>query len=619
MRKTSRIVLMTLLSLVLVFGCRGPVSPEDSSDPGETDDGTDGDASDHDGIPSLFLAEFAADLYDSVDAGGSDEVLRDSMTALDLYKSPVANLDEFVSLIDSGEVFIIEEQIAAMSDGFDEGILVPVESFVEVMADWGAYVRATGSPLTLPDFNSIFEGLHGKEFLREEEVIPAMVLALGHERKERMPGYDHDDPIWADGYLDPLQFLLLSYSVLLSGNEFSPSMHGGTPGGVSQPPAYSTSILDDFDSWSEYFDREMRKKIRDFVRDAISELVGIPLTRADALKAIIAGSVVLYGYSFDMDVPSSSVNRRCPENPPSSEPHETIVEATLQFEFIERNELSRVIVEYCLGESTPDNGRVTRNPVEWSLDGEVENHGTLHVHDTETNNMGECRATFSADDEIVPRVLRNPELSDVAGGTVQVIARELLPNKWRGLEAIAREFRGVGVAATYLTVNYHLFPDIRVRFDTTVHWNFDDLQIQSRFYAEVPLDAPSPCPFDFRGHYSGTSVLNYQSLEVTSDDPVTAIGEDGVILVEVGGSDDFLVWVADEETPIEHFSAQGQNSHAALGWVGFGVANSGNEIQGPWQTFPYGQVILARSEYSASGAMDGLPVVAEVKVEILRD
>ncbi len=596
--------LVTLVVLVfLMVGCENP-SGSDSPSKGNEEDGLETGT-----IAAETLESFARRVYDDVERGEQASSLLSFVEALDLFQVPV-DLAGFITLVDQGEPFIIGEQIAAMSDGFEEGILVCVESFVESMREWGVFERSTTNLITKTSFDQIFTGLLAKSQYLRKEVMPAFILHLGRERARRSTGYRYDH-IWSDGHLDPLQFLLLSYSVLLSGEQFTATTV------ASDQHWKATSIPSDAD-WSDFVEGKIKSGLRDFIRDRISETLGIPFTRSDAIKSAIAASVVLYSYSFEMEAESGSVlNMRYPENPTASDPHETLLTATLNFNFTPRNEFSRAVVEYCYGEPIPENGPVSTKPIEWSSEGELDSYGTLHVHSTMTNPSGLVTSTYSTDDEKVPKDLRITELRGAAGGTVEARASDLLPHKWRGLAAIAREVKDIGLAANHLTVSYHEFPDMQVSFDTTVNWSMQGFPIESRFISTIPvyLDTTETA-------YIGDGGLYYHSLhydlETECEHSMTKSDGDFFVEVHVGG-EEVLVHVDSQDPPKERLQIYCEHFPPvdvllSQGWAGWVVANDGSLVQGLWEKGS--QFVFLRTEYTTS--KPDLEVSATTKVELRR-
>ena len=588
------LIFSSMLLLMPAFGCKGPAGPEFPSE-GDKDPGT---IIEEDGRTGTIAAEtlesFAGKIYDDVERGEQESSLLSFVEALDLYQGPVG-LTGFITLVDQGEPFILGEQIAAMSEGFEEGILVCVESFVESMREWGVFERGTAKLITKPSFDQVFTGLLAKSQYQRNEVIPAFILHLGRERARRSAGYRYDH-IWSDGHLDPLQFLLLTYSIFLSGEEAISSSSVQTV-----QPGKNLSIPTDAD-WSDFVEGNIKNGLRDFVRDRISEALGIPLSRSDAIKAAIAASVVLYSYSFEMEAESGSVlNMRYPENPTGSDPHETMLTATLSFNFTPRNEFSRAIVEYCYGEPIPENGPVSTKPIEWSSEGELDSYGTLHVHSTMTNPAGIVQSTYSTNDEKVPKDLRITELRGAAGGTVEARAEDLLPHKWRGLAAIAREVKDIGLAAQYITVSYHEFPEMQVSFDTTVNWSMEGFPIRSRFLSTIPVYLDTT-----ETSYIGDGALYYDSLhydlETECDHSLSKNDGNFYIEVQVGG-EDVLVHVGSQDPPKERLQIYCEgfppvNMLIAQGWAGWVVANDGSLIHGPWVSGT-SQFTFLETEYSA--------------------
>lgn len=426
------------------------------------------------------LENIAKQIYDEVNkpSGGNTEgIIKDFFESLDMYVE-LGSEDHIQYLLGSQKPVVFPINVKAMAMGYEKGILVTLESFITAMEEWGAFIRPnTHSPITYAHLTNSFAFLMDADEYTAEEIIPALILFLGHERVKQTPFYIKSDAVWADGYLDPIQFFLLSCAVMMSGPVYSPTASSYSASHINQ-----ARTLQDLQSIFEALN------LRKLITEQVAKVIGIPLTWEEALQAIIAASVVLNSYELNVTMDESILNKKWLENPGGSTPYESNVTASLSFDFVPHNQFSRELVLFCLGErELPDQGGTPDKPITWTLEGTLPSHSAIEPLEGATSAQGTVQALFKAFDEDVPEMLRK-DRDTPAHGNVTARAKNLLPWKWRTIEAIVREVKEVGLDAQFVNVHFYKFPNINVEFDVTVTFDSDDWFVSTRYYASFPLE-----------------------------------------------------------------------------------------------------------------------------------
>ncbi len=488
-------VLVCTLTCIILLSCGGP--------------------NDQDGLLRVevmdrqVLQGIAESIYDEAkksSGGNLEAIIQELFESLDMYVE-LGSEDHIEFLLGSQKPVVFPINVKAMAKGYEKGILVTVESFVDAMEDWGAFRRSNNTPITHGLLTSSFDGLMDQEAYTVEEIIPALILLLGHERVKRTPFYIKEHPVWADEYLDPIQFFLLSCAVMMTG----PHSTHSTSAAVLQT-RNTQSHLQELKSILE-----LAYDVRSFITSQIGAIIGIPLTWDEALQAIIAASVVLNSYNLEVEMDERMFDRRWPENPGGSpNPFETNVTATLTFDFVPHNDASAFLVIFCLGQDLPENG--AGKPLTWTLEGNLPEHSKLEPMSGTTSSQGTVEADFSTFDEKVPRLLRTG-FNPPAYGNITARVKELLPGKWRTLEAIVREVKETGLDAKFVTIQHYEFPQIQVRFKTWYKYynptELDDILNANYYAGGVPMTLSAD-----ETYYYGTSDL-YNDSTFVPDCPLT--------------------------------------------------------------------------------------------------
>ena len=169
-------------------------------------------ASGDDGAVISFsdLEAAGSELYVAVAEGR--EVSMHLTEIFSIFDMPVlgnANAVEIDARRTNNEPFVLDVQLQAMVKGYENGSLVTLKSFCAAFAEAG--VRIADGPLTEAYLTNSLAPLVGKPTIEPKELLPALVLAIGHARAVQVDGMI-SNPVWGDDYLDPLQFILLSYA-----------------------------------------------------------------------------------------------------------------------------------------------------------------------------------------------------------------------------------------------------------------------------------------------------------------------------------------------------------------------------------------------------------------------
>jgi hypothetical protein len=480
-------------------------------------------------ISADMLRALAAELYDTIDKSEEElsGVIRDIVSALQLYQGIDVPAENIIALIDDGIPVFLEDHVILMSRGFKSGAFVTLESFLETLVDWEAFGLDPYGPITINHLRKGFEGLVDRDEYETVEIIPAIILLLGFERAFRSG--EIVDSVWADLLLDPLQFCLLSYTLFTAADETLNTPQQSLllelqADGSSSLEFTAQSIITyssinwrNFD-WRGYLKKQftVEKFVKGKMEEFATKIIGLPIGKGQAVKAVIGASVLLYGHEFTLIAEPYTIWRRWPENP-GAKPYESEIVYTIIFNFVPYNDWSQIVVEYAIGQPLPNLGPAPDKRVTWSLGGEIVDHGSLHIFDQKTAGDGVALALFTAYDEKVPPILRNDRHNlDNAFGHVAVRVRDLLPFKWRYLELVVRHVKNTH-ARELLRVWHYNLPDLQVKFEIESNSYF--FSCDSKFTASIPLSRRDDAK------YEGTGSLNYISLYKTFSEDWMAINK----------------------------------------------------------------------------------------------
>ena len=420
-------------------------------------DDQNGETSTETGVPwpADAIELLANNLYNAVDAGL--DVTEQVAAILKLF-APVhattdptvseAQADEFLQeLLDSGEPFFFDFHAEAIAAGFAQGMLLTQDSlFASMDGDGGpSFSTGLGVQLTAAAVATrLSELLDHKDIYSGTELMPALLLALSRVRAGRWEtgGDGTVTDVWGDDYLDPLQFTLLSSALQLA----------AAYGSAAQPSQRATVVAAAPES----------RRVRDLVTGFIGDVLGVPLTLTQAQSSTIAGSVLLYGHEFMMQVEPNAIWKcRAGGQPCASEASVTVI-----FNFVPAGPMRARILRFANGGDLPPPGPAPGKPVSWSMrtttpagrDGSgLHQNGSFVNPDSHTNGNGVATVTYQAK----PDPIANPgpdQPFDMTGGAIEARVGDLMAGAWRTVEAVVVTVHSMGDLDGHLTVSWYLQP-----------------------------------------------------------------------------------------------------------------------------------------------------------------
>jgi hypothetical protein len=360
------------------------------------------------------VTEFAAGLYAAKTGAEAKQTLHDFFVkfGLPVLSSPPAPAASPEAQSDVGP-YVLDVQIERVAEALVDGVLIDMESFFSSLYSWDAvatkppYGRLSRQYITdrITAYGILDKLDAGDEFTTEDDLIPAMIIALGRERNKQSwiqetgqvwSGWDGQwhDPVWGDNFLDPVQFLMLSSAVLLSSAADSL--------GIGAPARGEDQIYRTESGAAQVI---AGKLARNLIKGALAKDIEVPLGPGDAIEAAVCASINLFGYTFEIAVENSALAR------PFADP--TVDPEVIDLEGPEVAAIQATLVYNPIpGDSRPsfcdDPGLFpTRNkPVTWEILGDINFHGNLDITPSQTDDFGKATATYRASLQAVPPYLR---------------------------------------------------------------------------------------------------------------------------------------------------------------------------------------------------------------------
>ncbi|MBV9880827.1 MAG: hypothetical protein JO180_10055 [Gemmatirosa sp.] len=403
----------------------------------------------------------AEQLYATLDAGidattGVHDVLAMLMPVLD-----AAQQSQVDARLGAGLPTAFDFQTELVGRAFDERARASVASFVAAAVDQGATLQG-GAPLTVAALTSALQPVVGMARYHAEDVVPALVVALGQVRAAHagVP----PTPVWGDDQLDPLQTTLLMYALHYSGLDaatppagflLAPSAagmptlsrglvpNGGPRRGLGGSPVGGGAWI------AAKATKFAGSALRGWVTGRIGKAVEMPLTWGQAASTSACASVLLNSYRFAVAAAPTLLGRIGLPLPTTS-----AITADLTFDFV-----PNAWGAFALGKAgcvLPPNGAAPNKNVQWTVGAGLQPHGALAQSSSSTDATGRAKATFATVAEVVPPELRT--LAIDATGTIDIRATGLVPG-WKRLERSV----GVGVlnptdAGVRLQVRHYEWP-----------------------------------------------------------------------------------------------------------------------------------------------------------------
>ncbi|RMD84614.1 MAG: hypothetical protein D6815_03805, partial [Candidatus Dadabacteria bacterium] len=495
------------------------------------------------GVRREDIRSLAKAIYDRVDAGRSLSATEVSQIFESFSVATVASSDGagFQAALDAGQPPLLDFQAAAIGTAMAYQTLMPVDSFLTAMGSAGAALASSGSPLSAAALGAELLPIAEAQSYSGDQVLPALVIALGRERARRAGG--SNDPVWGDGMLDALQTALLLYEIEYSAlspaappmiaaspqaNRMSPAplvrgtSRGEAPGhpaaDAPQPQAVAVNagttppVARGIGSALPTLSPLIPKVIRGQIGSRIGKLIDFPIGWTSSIGATICASVVLYSYQMTLDVVPDLITRRRPDE---NTEYRTTASAHLEFDFQQDvNSLPKQIGLFIGSCNLPPKGPASK-PIEWSIDASLADHGALVQKDASTDVLGNATATYQAVDEIVPKELRAFALQDTATGNVWVKATDLMPT-WKTFELAVRPLvNGNGGRANHiLQVQYYHAPRLTFVMQSDIHVHYDTGQ---DYYSTVSTNVRLKPPADSSGilKYEASGRTVYDSFHLT--------------------------------------------------------------------------------------------------------
>lgn len=402
-----------------------------------TRDGTD---EAHDGVITLAeLRAAAASIYDALEeeadvASAIEALLGDLVPIFD------ADDDEDLILEHLSEAVpvVLDIQIQALAAGYSAGILVEADSLFGSLAEAGitSFSRIDSVESTVV-WNRVLQIAQSTNRYGQTEVVPALIVELA---RARLGDHGGEEP-WGDGFLDPLQFELLSYSFHYASVDHE---------GPSENPS-ARSLTD-----REALRARLKKAARNRITGWVGDFIGLPLTPSQAFSSCISASVVLYSYQITLELDPSLIQRRREEQP--EWPHQSAVGLTVSFSFVPGGRGREAFLRYGLGTDLPANGASPGKPVVWTLskpsawrgDGDLSQFGELSATESTTNAQGLATVVYTADDEP-----NQTGITRAVSGLVIGRVRQLMGSRINTLETVVVALNpDVGQDAKWLNVHY---------------------------------------------------------------------------------------------------------------------------------------------------------------------
>jgi hypothetical protein len=427
---SSRNALVVCLLLGLALGCGSTKDPG-----GAGGSGGSSAAGGSGGGPSGGKGTFAAVngiakmIYDAVAAG--EDVTPHIEGVFEALGVPVLASDDASGAqarIAAGLPVMTESLAARMSEAYQDGVLVDAKGVFEGLVEQGVKLgypyNLGGDPLSADLFGAL---MYSSTVVGDADpdqqvlpgyVLPALVRALGQERVRRTSGTD-TDPAWGDGRLDPLQFTLVTYSILTK---------GGTTGSKSGSGLRASHGLDA----AGFIKDKIKDQIEDQFTGQLQDALEVPLDKTDAAKISLCGSLILYGHKVSMKN-TPDLLWHAPKTP-----NVTQVELTLTFEDDFYDNWARAVLGSAVTDLTgckfPRKGPIGGKPVEWDVSAALHPHGAYDLMSSMTNDDGKALASWRTvkDPPLPPACMVFEKQRDAVGATEGVI-RGLLPG-WSTLE-----------------------------------------------------------------------------------------------------------------------------------------------------------------------------------------
>jgi hypothetical protein len=313
-----------------------------------------------------------------------------------------SSLNQGMATIKAGKAAVFDVQLEMIAQGFKNGMATKLDSLVADLSTHKVEDASTSGPLTTATLTQAMTGLVGKTSLKPEETLPGLVIALGQERARRL-NLASADPVWGDGYLDPLQYALLTYGI------FVPGIHSMAGLKLSNPTVHSGAIAlvkNGLEQGSAGFFDKYLKNLD-------------PLNFADY---VICGLYVINNTQFIIQGPQSVYHKQTDETSPP--PYQAEVKVTLFMTAPGPTQRDLLLAAGC--KIPPNSGPVPDKTISWTLDSAAQSHGSLTQTNSKTKADGSASATYETIVETTPKAGRIPPALQKVTGNIQAEVLDLI-------------------------------------------------------------------------------------------------------------------------------------------------------------------------------------------------
>lgn len=454
MKRLARMCCIALISL-LSWSCSGSGSGTTASHttPPDTSNVNTGNP----GLPevtaglnsSQSVQAVAKVIYDAWEA--KEDLTPYIRAVLEAFNVPTlgdAHISVAQTRLDQGLPLFTETEARNLADAFSRNSFVRIDTLESALGEQGVKVT-----ISVPGYFSSSQPMGpgmlsyvmmpyslSSEYLswKEDEVLPALVLALGRERFKRIKlSGNIENPVWGDLYLDPLQFTLLQYSIMSKKGSSS----GKSVPKVALPSGKRVPL--DVAGW-------LKDQIQGEVTSKVGEQLEVPTDAKAGAQVSVCASLLLYGHKLKVKTDPAEIYYLG-----AGSPNLTKVTATLTFEddyykddyYGGGASIDRWLREKLFNCTFPRKGPVPGKSIEWSVSEDLERHGHYDVTGSQTDADGESLATWRANDNKIPSGCSPTSFKKSAFGVATAKVKGLVPG-WSTVEAIVGYARGSDTGTT---------------------------------------------------------------------------------------------------------------------------------------------------------------------------
>jgi hypothetical protein len=334
-----------------------------------------------------------------------------------------------VAMIKAGKPAVFDVQLEMIAQGFANGMAINLDSFMADLTDHGVEAASTPGPLTSAYLKAAMLGLVGKTSYSPQETLPALVIALGQEHARRL-GLTAADPVWGNGWLDPLQYALLAYGFSFPGIH---SVAGVKPANPTANADMLTWVKKGLDQTSPGFFDDLLKNLKPW---NYADYVICGLYTIDKSQIVMVGPQAVYHKQSDVGSPP---------------PYQATITASLLISAPSPTQRDLLILAGC---TIPGAGPLPNKTISWSLDSVAQQHGSFTKSDTKTQTDGTVTAIYQTIEETTPQAARMPLTMQKAQGVIQAEVLDLVDGHPK-LEAAGRLAGGGKTGLYYLEIRFY--------------------------------------------------------------------------------------------------------------------------------------------------------------------